>query len=291
MVGERGDEGLEVRGERGATGERGTVGDLGERGGLALLALIGDKGSALSSSTGVVNSSPNPLCCDDDWLNVGGRGGTGGIASRCIVFARGVLSLAADFSTSAGEPLLKSPFAGGFSSIVLPGARGRSVLRRGNGGGTVTRKPSPGGRFVGVDVGVCCTGGSGEGDGSFTFVVERLGDAGWLLSALLAIPHKLPTLAPTLLILERRRGGKGGAFSLSGDGFGRDVVDAPSRVVLPLEYTLAVEIEGACASACEAECECTSSSQTRSMTPARMNAQSEHVVRIRVRHQPDAQRG
>lgn len=99
------------------------------------------------------------------------------------------------------------------------------------------------------------------------------------------MPHKFPTLAPTLLIFERRRGGKGGAFSFSGDGLGKEAVEVKRGALLFTEYTLAEDTEGACVDAGS------SSSQMRSMTPARMNAQSEHVVRRRVKHQPEPQRG
>lgn len=73
-----------------------------------------------------------------------------------------------------------------------------------------------------------------------------------LLSALNPVPHKLVTLSD---ILRRGVGGGGGRISF-GPG-------APER----------------------------RSSQTCSMTLLRTNAHNEHVVRSRVRHQPDAQRG
>lgn len=167
-VGDRGEGERDARGESGATtGERGDVGDRGERGEPGMPFA---KESALSSSTGVENSSP---MLEEDLLRVGiicvlvgrpaGSGGTGGTGSSCIVCATGVLSLASDFSGSEGE------------SFDL-GAALRSVLRRGSGGGTVTRRPSPGGLLAGLSGAL----GSGAGVGkSFSSLeVEREGEAG-----------------------------------------------------------------------------------------------------------------
>ena len=98
------------------------------------------------------------------------------------------------------------------------------------------------------------------------------------------MPQRLPTLAPTLLIFERRRGGNGGAFSLSGveppelDNEIDEALRLNMLALLPFVATGRVGVGG-------------SSSHTLSITLVRMNAQSEHVVRRRARHQPEPQRG
>lgn len=94
------------------------------------------------------------------------------------------------------------------------------------------------------------------------------------------MPQRLPTLAPTLLIFERRLGGSGGAFSLSGKELvelDKELVEVLTLNVLALFPFVIVGRVGVGGS----------SSQTRSMTPARMKAQSEQVVRNRARHQPE----